>query len=232
MMLPPQGMGEAETPDVRFGALQRREWVDRPFPEGEWRIETRTFDGVGGSQGELEQGKGGVPVVFLESVLKRVWEEAECASTIETGGLLLGYPTRWRIEGEERLGLVVCEAVLGEEMEQSSTRLVFRSETWRRWSIKRKELPAWWRILGWYHSHPGWGIFLSEWDQYLCRHYFSDAEHMALVVDPIHRTQGIFGWAGVGEGQEAEIVARRSCEVAYPCDERARSLRWLKHGAS
>lgn len=230
-MLPPQGMEEAGTPEVRFGSLHRREGGEcKPFPEGEWRIETQVLDGVGESQGWLEQGRGSVPVVLLQSVMERVWEEADRASTVETGGLLLGYRTCWMVAGEERAGLVVCEAVLGEEMEQSSTRLVFRSETWRRWSLKRKEMPAWWRILGWYHSHPGWGIFLSEWDQYLCRHYFSAAEHMALVVDPIHRTQGIFGWTGVGEGPKLELAARGSCEVAYPCDERARSLGWLQHG--
>lgn len=52
------------------------------------------------------------------------------------------------------------------------------------------------RIVGWYHSHPGFGIFLSEHDLFIHRNFFYDASQIAYVVDPYAATEGIFGWRG------------------------------------
>jgi proteasome lid subunit RPN8/RPN11 len=39
-------------------------------------------------------------------------------------------------------------------------------------------------LVGWYHSHPGYGCFLSETDLDSQRTYFREPYHVALVVDP------------------------------------------------
>lgn len=49
--------------------------------------------------------------------------------------------------------------------------------------------------VGWYHSHPGHGIFMSQTDRRNHAMYHK-AWQIALVVDPIHKTHGFF--AGVG----------------------------------
>src|SRR5262245_42626594 len=41
------------------------------------------------------------------------------------------------------------------------------------------------QIVGWYHSHPGFGIFLSEHDLFIHRNFFSGRSQIALVVDPL-----------------------------------------------
>jgi proteasome lid subunit RPN8/RPN11 len=38
-------------------------------------------------------------------------------------------------------------------------------------------------LVGWYHSHPGYGCFLSETDIDSQRTYFREPYHVALVVD-------------------------------------------------
>lgn len=40
------------------------------------------------------------------------------------------------------------------------------------------------KILGWFHTHPGYGIFLSSADQFIDDNYFSEKYHIAVVLDP------------------------------------------------
>ncbi|MFH0816476.1 MAG: Mov34/MPN/PAD-1 family protein [Methanobacteriota archaeon] len=47
-------------------------------------------------------------------------------------------------------------------------------------------------VIGWYHSHPGFGCFLSETDVATQRAMFSGAGHVALVVDPVKEEAGAF----------------------------------------
>jgi proteasome lid subunit RPN8/RPN11 len=50
------------------------------------------------------------------------------------------------------------------------------------------------QIVGWYHSHPGFGIFLSKYDRFIHDNFFSDAHQIAYVVDPHAGTEGVFWW--------------------------------------
>jgi len=47
-------------------------------------------------------------------------------------------------------------------------------------------------IIGWYHSHPGYGIFISDIDLRTQTTFFTQPFHVALVVDPINREYGFF----------------------------------------
>ena len=49
-------------------------------------------------------------------------------------------------------------------------------------------------IVGWYHTHPGFGIFLSGMDQFIHRHFFTQIWHVAFVLDPLSRKSGFFCW--------------------------------------
>jgi len=52
------------------------------------------------------------------------------------------------------------------------------------------------RILGWFHTHPGYGIFLSSADEFIDEHYFKEAYHIAMVLDPTKSEAdiGVFVW--------------------------------------
>ncbi|WP_320670532.1 Mov34/MPN/PAD-1 family protein [Patulibacter defluvii] len=60
-------------------------------------------------------------------------------------------------------------------------------------------------IVGWYHSHPGFGIFLSEHDRFIQRHFFARAGQIAHVVDPHAGHEGVFGW----RDDEIALLAQR-----------------------
>jgi proteasome lid subunit RPN8/RPN11 len=49
-------------------------------------------------------------------------------------------------------------------------------------------------LAGWAHTHPGFGIFLSESDLFIHRHFFTQCWQVAAVLDPIGRSGGFFAW--------------------------------------
>jgi proteasome lid subunit RPN8/RPN11 len=52
------------------------------------------------------------------------------------------------------------------------------------------------RIVGWFHTHPGYGVFLSSADQFIDQHYFKEKYHIAIVIDPTKEEVdvGAFVW--------------------------------------
>ncbi len=62
-------------------------------------------------------------------------------------------------------------------------------------------------IVGWYHTHPGLGVFLSERDLFIHRNFFADRTHIAMVIDPSEFAWGIFYW------QDSELVAAPGCYI-------------------
>jgi hypothetical protein len=49
-------------------------------------------------------------------------------------------------------------------------------------------------MVGWYHTHPGWGVFLSGMDTFICEHFFNKPLDVALVIDPRQQERGFFQW--------------------------------------
>ena len=63
------------------------------------------------------------------------------------------------------------------------------------WSAISREVEQQWsdRIkVGWHHTHPGYGIFLSGYDQFIHNHFFNVPGMFALVVDPRAESLGFF----------------------------------------
>jgi proteasome lid subunit RPN8/RPN11 len=49
-------------------------------------------------------------------------------------------------------------------------------------------------IIGWYHTHPGFGLFLSPYDMFIQEGFFPSEHQVALVIDPLAGELGYFGW--------------------------------------
>ena len=65
------------------------------------------------------------------------------------------------------------------------------------WSHINKEMDTKFqdqRIVGWYHSHPNFGIFLSDRDMFIQQNFFSGPGQIALVIDPVRKIEGVFEW--------------------------------------
>ena len=49
-------------------------------------------------------------------------------------------------------------------------------------------------MLGWQHTHPNYGIFLSNYDMFIQENFFNMPFQVAYVVDPIQNIRGLFQW--------------------------------------
>lgn len=47
-------------------------------------------------------------------------------------------------------------------------------------------------IVGWFHSHPGYGCFLSSTDIETQIKYFNKPYHIAVVIDPVRKEIDVF----------------------------------------
>jgi proteasome lid subunit RPN8/RPN11 len=67
-----------------------------------------------------------------------------------------------------------------------------------------------WVVVGWAHSHPGFGCFLSSTDVRTQQVFFPEEFHVALVCDPLKKACMVFK-VKEGEAEEASfaVVKRR-----------------------
>jgi len=132
------------------------------------------------------------PVTFSTEVLRRIRKHARTSMAAEICGVLIGEI------GEDSTQV---EALIeGEAAQQGGSHVTFTQETWAHiYKTKDAQYPEK-RIVGWYHSHPGFGVFLSDHDEFIQRNFFSDSRQVAWVFDPHSDEEGCFAL------REGEIV--------------------------
>jgi proteasome lid subunit RPN8/RPN11 len=106
----------------------------------------------------------------------------------EVGGVLIGRASRHSLP-------LITGAIPAIQADERRDSLTFTQDTWEHvHRTLEREFPDGEQIVGWYHSHPGFGIFLSEHDLFIHRNFFSGTSQIALVVDPHATTEGVFVW--------------------------------------
>jgi proteasome lid subunit RPN8/RPN11 len=88
--------------------------------------------------------------------------------------------------------LLVDARIEGKHASHQSGSVTFTSDTW---DYIHEELAAKHpdrKIVGWYHTHPGFGIFLSNMDAFIHENFFSFPWQPAYVFDPQAETDGFF----------------------------------------
>ncbi len=129
-----------------------------------------------------------IPATFYSSVLQSIRQHARGTPHIEICGVLIGR------QSDE--GTLVTGAVAGEGAKQGGAHVTFTQEAWVRiHEEKNKRYPGQ-VIVGWYHSHPGFGVFLSDHDIFIHKHFFTQPRSLAWVYDPHSDEEGCFGWSG------------------------------------
>jgi len=108
----------------------------------------------------------------------------------EHGGILVG-----RVVNEMGKENTIIEGFIeAKHNVATSNTLTFTHKTWEYFhaEIARKHKDK--KIVGWIHTHPNFGIFLSENDRFIQKNFFADTNQIAYVVDPIQKEEGFFFW--------------------------------------
>lgn len=129
--------------------------------------------------------------VFLsEQAFDRAVARGDSDTTREIGGVLVGELLR----DDAGPYLRIDSTVDALHAEEKGAELTFTHATWehihKEMDGKHKDK----RVVGWYHTHPGFGIFLSDRDQFIQKSFFNLPFQVALVYDPKSREHGVFTW--------------------------------------
>ncbi len=130
----------------------------------------------------------GVPLV-QPGVLEVVTDHVNSAWARKVGGILLGRP----IDDVTR----VDAALPARQTDEYAGEIAFPPPVWEEAYAKLDEHPGS-TIVGWYHSHPGSGVAMSDYDRRLHKVLFGEPFSVALVLDPV---------AVPGRGVRASVAA-------------------------
>ena len=164
--------------------------VYRPRP-----IEARAYLRSQSLESKVQVRAGQSTVLIRRDAYSKAVDHLRTDLKSELGGLLCGEAL---YDSELELYLVVVEVVLP-ALHGEGTAISF-SYTPEAWEAM---LPGWlemnpdWTVVGSYHSHPGLGVFLSSVDRTTQVEVFPHDWQIAMVMDPIANTCGLFiGTAG------------------------------------
>ena len=134
-----------------------------------------------------DQSSPAVAVTFDAAVLQSIRRHARTSIDAEICGVLLGKT----VDGCSHINACIA----GEKAAQGAAHVTFTQDTWEHiYTVKDRDYPNK-KIVGWYHSHPGFGVFLSHHDTFIHENFFSDPHQVAWVFDPHSDEEGCFGWS-------------------------------------
>jgi proteasome lid subunit RPN8/RPN11 len=129
-----------------------------------------------------------------DEVMSGIESHAYSLLTAEVGGMLMG-----RVEGSvtKVVGFIPALSASAEQVT-----LTFTHDVWDDiLKLAQSKFPKE-SIVGWYHTHPTFGVFLSDYDFFIQENFFSADGHLALVIDPV---QGIYGWFAKNKKGAVEV---------------------------
>ncbi len=129
-------------------------------------------------------------IYISQQIYKTIHNFTKNKTTNESGGMLIGTV----IEEFGKTNIIISGFIEAKYCEGTPTTLKFTHETWE---YVHKEMEKKYpdkKIVGWIHTHPNFGIFLSEYDMFIQRNFFNEAYQVAYVIDPIQKTEGFYFW--------------------------------------
>jgi len=143
----------------------------------------------------------GFSVVIQRSALDAVHDHGQSDTAVEICGVLVGQLCHDRISPY----LLIEAQIPGEKAASKQTQVTFTAETWNAIQARMEKDFQGKQIVGWYHTHPGFGVFLSGMDLFIQDNFFNLPHQTAWVYDPIAETDGAFVWKN-GQSEKAEFL--------------------------
>jgi proteasome lid subunit RPN8/RPN11 len=168
-------------------------------------------------------------IIISDSVLMGIEKHAYSNLKAEVGGMLFG-----KIDDEGNTVVIGSIPALTAAAEQIS--LTFTHDVWNDILSKGKVQFPGEAIIGWYHTHPSFGLFMSDYDEFIQRNFFGNSGQIALVIDPI---AGEMGWFSRSDLDKINLNFKEKTKIgpkpATPIEvdnAKSRTMRILTHGAA
>jgi len=128
-------------------------------------------------------------VFFSKEALRTLIRHLDTDPQIEQGGILFGNAYR-----DSRFGIYVeiTAAVPAPQTIGTVAHLEFTPDSWLSIMNYASAQHSTENLVGWYHSHPNHGVFMSSIDMRTQTAFFSHSWCLSVVCDPIRREIGYF----------------------------------------
>jgi proteasome lid subunit RPN8/RPN11 len=142
---------------------------------------------------------------------------------VELGGFLLG--NRYRCPSTHQDYIIIDCSSKARFTESTESDLSFTPNTWAHFADEFDLKFKGKLLVGWYHSHPNAGVFLSGMDVQIHTERFADFWTTALVIDPVKQIGGFFCW------KEGKLETRQAGPFYEYLDHGSResAVEWLNY---
>lgn len=138
--------------------------------------------------------RNAVAIWFDEAPLRLMQGHARSSLRREVAGVMIGPRPEKQPDG--RYMVHVTDMIIAKHTKMSGASVTYTPESWRYMNDQLREMypDGDHVIVGWYHTHPGFGIFLSNMDLFIHTNFFTQKWHIAYVLDPVGLRSGFFSW--------------------------------------
>lgn len=145
-----------------------------------------------------------VDILIDEPALRAAQAHALSSLNREVAGVLVGGRPEKQPDG--RYVVHIFDTIEARHTVMQGASVTYTPESWRYLNdtLAEKYPDDTAVMVGWYHTHPGFGIFLSGMDLFIHQNFFTQIWHVAMVLDPRARMSGFFCW----NRQKSEVRRR------------------------
>jgi len=143
-------------------------------------------------EGEFK--KDGLKIYIHKPVLLEIIEYSKTNLDRELGGCMYG--GYYQDEVANEIFIEIDSYIKAKLGESKSASFKFNADTWTDiGQIKEERFPEK-LMVGWHHTHPRFGLFLSSMDMFIHQNFFNLPFQVAMVVDPVADNLAFFQWRG------------------------------------
>ena len=183
------------------------------MPEIEWE-ETTIWSPPAGSISDFchgnkivppdHQNKGEVYFFIEKTAFEEMRDYLANETRREHGGILVG--ASWKDMEHDCYFTVIKKALPALGSSGSPVHLQFTAQSWDWISSLIEEQYPQDSIVGWFHSHPGLGVFMSGVDQNTQQAFFYQPWQVGIVCDPLARATGWFNGANCSRLSSRQVI--------------------------
>jgi len=129
-------------------------------------------------------------IYISQTVYKAIHQFSKKKTSEERGGVLVGKV----VEEMGKINIIISGFIEAKHGYGTGTTFTFTHDFWDYChdEISKKHSKS--KIIGWIHTHPNFGVFLSDNDKFIHENYFKEVSQIAYVVDPIKGEEGFYFW--------------------------------------
>lgn len=126
----------------------------------------------------------------LKKAIIQCFKSLDSSPPLEKGGFLIGLKNKVKKE------IIINDSCEAPFAKSATTNMEITHDDWESADmyLSKKYNDSKYNIYGWYHSHPGYGIFLSRKDIFIIRNFFNKPWNVSLIIDPLENAFGFFSW--------------------------------------